>query len=185
MTPEKDAYLVEKFPKMFVERYLDPTQTCMCWGFEIGDGWFDIVHNTCSLIQSHVDWKRKQRALALRYNRALNKALKGDLSSLTKYLSRGVHSTLENDKWVKERVEAALVDGLRKVPDACTQVVVEQVKEKFGTLRFYYRGGDEYVSGIVSMAEAMTAITCEECGKPGVRTNGGWIKVRCEEHTKE
>ena len=35
-----------------------------------------------------------------------------------------------------------------RIPDEVPQVVVEQVKEKFGTLRFYVRGGDKYTDGI-------------------------------------
>ena len=62
------------------------------------------------------------------------------------------------------------------------QVVVEQIKEKLGTLRFYYQGGDDYVSGLVSMAEAITEVTCEECGSTGALRHGGWIKTLCDEH---
>lgn len=65
------------------------------------------------------------------------------------------------------------------------QVVAQQVKEKFGSLRFYYQGGDEYISGLVSMAEAMTEVTCEECGSPGETRSGGWIRVLCDKHEAE
>jgi hypothetical protein len=64
----------------------------------------------------------------------------------------------------------------------CSQVTLDQVKEKFGTLRFYYTGGDDYIRGLVSMAESMSSITCETCGNPGTRTRGGWIKTACKEH---
>jgi len=60
------------------------------------------------------------------------------------------------------------------------QVTLDQVKEKFGTLRFYYTGGDDYVRGLVSMAESMSAVTCESCGNPGKQTGGGWIRTICE-----
>lgn len=65
------------------------------------------------------------------------------------------------------------------------QVVVAQIKEKFGGLRFYYDGGDDEISGMVRMAESWAAHTCEECGKPGVSRNGGWIKTLCDEHEVE
>jgi len=65
------------------------------------------------------------------------------------------------------------------------QVVVEQCKEKFGTLRFYYDGGDEYINGLVSMAESMSEVTCEVCGNPGKRRSGGWIKTLCDHHHEE
>tara|TARA_A100001515_G_scaffold91598_1_gene73033 strand:+ start:3597 stop:3986 length:390 start_codon:yes stop_codon:yes gene_type:complete len=41
------------------------------------------------------------------------------------------------------------------------QVEALQVKSKWGTLRFYVYGGDQYVQGLISMAEAMTSCTKE------------------------
>lgn len=64
-------------------------------------------------------------------------------------------------------------------------VVALQVKEKYGTLRFYYSGGDEYIDGAVSMAERMSAVTCEACGKPGTIRGGSWIRTLCDEHAAE
>jgi hypothetical protein len=56
-----------------------------------------------------------------------------------------------------------------------------QIKEKFGTLRMYSEGEkSEYVSGVVAMAESMSAYTCEECGDRGSRRAGGWVRTLCE-----
>ena len=65
------------------------------------------------------------------------------------------------------------------------QVVVEQIKEKFGGLRFYYQGGDDNIHGMVRMAEAWAANCCEECCAPGKRRNGGWIRTLCDMHEAE
>jgi hypothetical protein len=65
------------------------------------------------------------------------------------------------------------------------QVVVEQIKEKFGGLRFYYQGGDDEISGMVRMAEAWASHACEECGAPGKSRDGGWIKTLCDKHEEE
>ena len=67
----------------------------------------------------------------------------------------------------------------------CSQVVVEQIKEKFGGLRFYYQGGDEYINGLVTMAESWAAHSCETCGAPGERRSGGWIRTLCDHHEAE
>jgi hypothetical protein len=65
-------------------------------------------------------------------------------------------------------------------------VTVDQIKEKFGGLRFYYEGGDDVVDGMVRMAEVWAELSCEECGKPGNRnSNGGWIKTLCDVHQAE
>lgn len=44
-------------------------------------------------------------------------------------------------------------------------ITIEQIKEKFGTLRFDYMGGDARFRGMVDFAEKMTKFTCEQCGR--------------------
>jgi hypothetical protein len=62
-------------------------------------------------------------------------------------------------------------------------VIVVQVKEKYGGLRFYYDGGDTIVDDLVRAAEEATVRTCEVCGKPGeIQSIGGWLKCLCDEH---
>jgi hypothetical protein len=125
MKQELDELLCERYPKMMVNRNKDMKETCMCWGFECGDGWFNILDQLMSNIQHHIDWKNK-----------------------------------------KEEI----------IP----QVTLDQVKEKFGTLRFYYSGGDDIIDGMVRMAESMSGCTCEECGNIGKSRGGGWIHTYCE-----
>jgi hypothetical protein len=102
----------------------------MCFGFEVSDGWYNIIDMMCSNIQHHIDWKNR--------------------------------------------------DGI-----VVKQVVAVQVKEKFGSLRFYYEGGDETIDGIVTMAESMSGVTCEQCGSPGVQRGSSWIKTLCDKHHEE
>lgn len=65
------------------------------------------------------------------------------------------------------------------------QVVVHQVKEKFGGLRFYYDGGNDIIAGMVTMAEAWADRSCENCGSIGTRRSGGWIRTLCDHHEAE
>lgn len=69
--------------------------------------------------------------------------------------------------------------------DGCHPVIVRQIKEKFGGLRFYYDGGDDMVDGMVRMAESWAARACEECGAPGKIRHGGWIRTLCDQHEAE
>lgn len=65
------------------------------------------------------------------------------------------------------------------------QVTVEQIKEKFGGLRFYYSGGDDEISGMVRVAESWAAHTCEQCGARGHIRHGGWVQTLCDKHEAE
>jgi hypothetical protein len=77
------------------------------------------------------------------------------------------------------RAACALIDRHEK-RRAEPQFRFTQVKEKFGTLRLYSEGSDDYTDGVVAMAEPMSAVTCEQCGAPGTQNKGGWISTLCE-----
>jgi hypothetical protein len=59
-----------------------------------------------------------------------------------------------------------------------------QVKEKFGTLRFYMTSANDTMMRAIEEAESKSGSTCERCGKPGKERDGGWIKTRCDECAK-
>lgn len=77
------------------------------------------------------------------------------------------------------------IDWKNSKEEVVAQVTIAQIKEKFGSLRFYYDGGDDYISGMVTLAESMSGVTCEDCGDVGVHRNGGWIRTLCDKHEAE
>lgn len=62
-----------------------------------------------------------------------------------------------------------------------------QIKQKFGTLRVYDRGGDEYTKTIISMTEFMSSVICEVTGRPGrlYCSPTQWYKTLCEEEANK
>jgi hypothetical protein len=176
MNEKLDAELCAKYPKMFAERNLPMTETCMCWGFTHGDGWFNIIDALCANIQSHIDYSVKRNKADSDYNMMLVEVQQGNLTRFNEYFKGYSEHSLE------ERKQTMLASDFRDVTPIVEQVVVEQVKEKFGSLRFYYQGGDDEISGMVRMAESMSNRTCEECGAPGKSREGGWIRTLCDTH---
>lgn len=72
--------------------------------------------------------------------------------------------------------------GLEQLHTDYDPVEFLQIKEKFGGMRCYYRGGDQYVAGVVHMTEVMSYRTCEKCGNPGEERNLPWIRTLCNTH---
>lgn len=125
MNKELTERLYTKYPLIFVEKDLPKTETCMCWGFECGDGWFNIIDSLCNCLQIYSGQPGKK------------------------------------------------------------QIVAKQVKEKFGTLKFYTNDiVDPGVMCLILFAENMSAVTCETCGKPGTLMHRGYIHTLCEECSK-
>jgi hypothetical protein len=64
-----------------------------------------------------------------------------------------------------------------------SEVIALQVKEKFGSLRYYCSPADNYINGVVQIAGKISLITCEQCGMPGMcYSAGGRLAVRCPIH---
>ncbi len=185
MNNQLDEQLCERYPKIFKNRYADMHTTAMCWGFECGDGWFNIIDTLCAEIQSHINNTRRMRAARLRRHRARARALaQGSLQPIMAHLARKYSrfDPVESAAWMEAEARRILEEADVPPPLACTQVVAVQVKEKFGTLHFYYDGGDATVIGLVGMAESLSAKTCEICGDVGKVYDGGWVTTRCAEH---
>lgn len=72
---------------------------------------------------------------------------------------------------------------------------IHQIKEKFGTLRYYFGTTFEYgtvqsniMEAIERWAESRSANTCESCGKYGELRDYSWIVTlcdKCDEERKE
>ena len=43
MNKELQTKLYERFPDLYRQHSLPMTQTAMCWGFDVDDGWFDLL----------------------------------------------------------------------------------------------------------------------------------------------
>ena len=115
MSPELTQKLLDKYPKLFSSKQF--------WGFECGDGWYDLLDYLCG--------------------------------SLVTY-------TYSDE-----------------------EIYVDQVKEKFGRLRFYLSREDDVMHGMVSMAEHMSGRICETCGNRGETRGGSWMVTLCDLHHDE
>lgn len=118
MNPDLDARLVTAFPSLYRDRDASLMVSLMPFGFECGDGWFDIIRR------------------------------------------------------LSERLEPL-------------GAVATQVKEKYGTLRFYIFGGGDAADAAIDEAERESETTCEICGEPGRLIGECWFSVRCERCERE
>ena len=138
MDTELQNQLYEKYPDLFSNRNKSRMESCMYWGCEVGNGWYELLSSICWRISQHQqDIEDRKRILA--------------------------------DQPEKIKAE------LEYFP-----VKFDQVKEKYGGLRIYFTGGDDYVDGLVSMAEEYSYKVCEVCGNAGKPNKGGWITTLCE-----
>ena len=181
MKSELQEKLFSKYPKIFGDRTKPMTETCMCWGLDVGDGWYDLIDVLCE-------------ALTYTYT-----------TSVQVDEEDGKRLGIEPFKLEGKDSYYLIVEP--------PQVIAAQVKEKYGTLRFYYREDyseeivsliktgkypelqkivdrySNYIDGIIHFAEIVSGRTCEITGQSGeLHASGGgrngWLKVLNKEYAK-
>jgi hypothetical protein len=190
MREELDKKLCEKYPELFKHRHADPTLTPMAWGFDCGDGWYNLIDALCNTITNREQNVERDRQYNRDYAKMREAALEGDWSLFNdRYLDTqiGGLKNKETNKyvdWVQQQRDHLLgeIPAWLQNVEPVDRTVCEQVKEKFGGLRFYFMSGDEFVQGAVALAERMSYTICEECGEPGKLRSGGWMRTLCDRH---
>lgn len=156
-----DKYLCRKYPKIYANRHKSPRETCMCWGFP-GNGWFFLLDALSKSIQAHIDNPYYTES----------KSLLNFLKRIWNFLCLVIP---RRHRW-------KFTLRLKMKPVKIPQLVADQVKEKFGGLRFYSSGGDEYTRGMIHLAEELSHYICEECGTMDDTvecTGRGWVRTLC------
>jgi hypothetical protein len=171
MTSQLEHKLIQKYPDFFKNVTKSPQETCMCWGIETGDGWYDIIDNLCGFLTD------------LRQNR---------------------HYYLKLKEEFRDNENHGSIDF------SCPEIVFDQVKSKYATLRVYwhFEGIGDYenikskledpkeidknidrctniVDTAIDFSEYLSSISCEVCGKPGKIEGGYWVETLCLEHSKK
>jgi len=160
MKKELQDKLFKEFPLLYGDKDKPMTQTCMCWGIDCYDGWFDLLYELSSklepLIQKLIDDEP-------------------DMSCTWCGKKKSEHD--DNDCHGPNGYEPFY-------PRA------SQVKEKFGTLSFYMTCATDEMWDLIHEAEGKSGTICEKCGKPGKTVAPcGWYFTFCkdceEEYKKE
>ncbi len=201
MNKDLTMKLVRRFPVIYQDYYSPMSQTCMCWGFDHGDGWFEIIWQLSLAIEEELGYSRLQertflfkKSFAALWNKLIYKLspvrlderkwVDGQGLILVKKAERTWDAKIAQRLLGNKKLRGFEIERIGLKEWAITSwnygFRVGQVKEKFGTLRFYC-GGTPAIDRYVRLAERLSAITCDVCGKSGrLSSNNGWYRTLCK-----
>jgi hypothetical protein len=166
--------LNEKYPKI-----INNTEIC------VGDGWIPLLDKTCYIIQSNIDWTIECKKRDEEYNKMAQAVKNYDHSLFEEFFKAFFDTKGVYTPFLENKLAEVFNGEFRVIQPVCPQVVAVQIKEKFGSLRFYYDGGNQFCRGVISLAEEMSACICEVCGDFGKMRKGGWIRTLCDKHVEK
>jgi hypothetical protein len=96
-----------------------------------------------------------------------------------------LHWGFPRDGWFEliDKASAVLEAEILKLPEEQRiDYRASQVKEKFGTLRFYLHNETDAMRAAIRVAESESAKTCEQCGHPGqLDKTRPWMLTLCSQ----
>ena len=121
----------------------------------------------------------------------LEKKIFGEFPELFKHrydikLSLMSHGFMHDDGWLGLVHDLCRDIKAELEKEPLENFYIQEVKEKFGGLRFYVSCGTERLFKLINEAEKKSYSICEKCGKPGklrigkLRVRSEWYKTLCE-----
>jgi hypothetical protein len=176
-----EQYLMQKYPDLFYKNESGELE-CPC-GAWVPQGWEKTVDDLCGAI--------------VQYTKRTYRYSDGEITNNAYYFWKACASFInwcykmfpKSNKWQYNKHVFSFIEKFRQRYYKCVKynrvyppdVKIDQIKEKFGELRFYYSGGDDQVSGMVRFAEYLCTKTCEVSGeKGGICIRGNWYKTLSE-----
>jgi len=84
-------------------------------------------------------------------------------------------------KSIQSRIDNVTIYDVEDKHHHPPQLECEQIKEKYGELRFDARGGDDQMEGMIEMAVDMCWDICTECGThENLGTTQVWVERLCK-----
>jgi hypothetical protein len=125
----------------------------------------------------------------------LDAALCKDFPKLFNHRHHGMQETAmcwgfeHGDGWEPLiRELATKLEAINDILPNDLHIEASQVKEKYGTLRFYINAAPsaiaDYVYQLIDEAEHKSAKTCDVCGKRGKLRGSGWYYTACKKHAR-
>ena len=108
MKEELERKLFEEFPNLY-RRDKPPTESLMCFGFEVGDGWFDLLYELSREVQHLVESDERYKNLEVQQVKSKFAGLRYYTSFVTPELNKLINEAYgyRNDELPKARGEAA------------------------------------------------------------------------------
>ena len=160
--------IMNKYDNLYKERTLPMSETCMCWGLSVGDGWLPLIDKVSSMLNSPV------------YSSTIS--LKdGDDYIMFHYKYPYVVMKQVKEKFGLLRIyyECEFPE-INNLPKHIKELPENKIKLNDIVSKSY-----SYVDGVIDFAEHLSGTICEVCGEDGELREGSWSKTLCDEHWKE
>ena len=195
--------LMRKYPDLWPRDADGNLRESDC-GAGVPAGWESLVDNLCGAInqylKNHVNYVER-RPLWFKFKNVLYKKLIVPIGNVVHILlqpSEFKMSIYIGTRTYNTSLQAKANAFFRRFQPhhkfnkyLVEKITVAQIKQKFGSLRFYYDGnGDDTICGMVKLAEYISSHTCEITGNAGSIHKSGdgyssWYRALSETKAKE
>jgi len=156
MKAELQKKIFEKYPKIFRDKGESPMKSLMCFGLDIGDGWYELIDEMCSKLVAI----EKVSGLVV-----IARQCKEKYGSLRFY-----NSICFPQPFIGTIFFSKIIVKTRGYKAKAKQAAI----------------WTNIAEDVIHCAENRSCYTCEDCGEYGkTRRSTGWHSTLCDKHAKE
>lgn len=209
MNEELTKKLWTKYPLLYEDKDGSIRDTLIPFGFSCGDGWYDLINELSAALEKEIREYKKQYPdlecetcwCSKEEHYGCKSPYPGKCLAVKKVGTKyqfGVKIFKFKPKWLSSKLTKLFyfcratrnkILGLffyKYQVCYCEKYRhphprASQVKEKWGTLRFYITHGTDKMYDLISEAERKSATICESCGQPGTLRGSSWVETLCDE----
>ncbi len=160
MNKENTNKLWEKYPIIFAGRYLSLQESLIPFGFEHGDGWYNIIDELCENITTLIG----------------NKDIKVTAVQVKeKFGGLRFYYDIESSNTFMSKINSIVSTFMFKKKWGTQYWTFIHFKQKF------YKTTEEKIRYATRDAESKSYETCELCGEPGKTRGKGWVTTQCDQ----
>lgn len=161
MKKELQQKLYDDFPSLYQQKDLTIQQSCMPWGFECGDGWYNLIYG--------LSW-----AITNLYPSIQASQVKEKFGGLRFYYNIVNNEDYHYPFWRNDYIPLFFRKRFWRIELYITRIF-EKICGHFG-----YHNIDHYIYELIDTAESESYKICEQCGSTDdVKQSEGWIRTEC------
>ena len=214
LNQEFQKSILDRCPLLYAGRHSSIRESLIPFGFDVGDGWYDLLYNVSVELESEIEDLSKEHSFGCICSCKKEDHFCNTGACQTTYkvplwkpkLTFAYYAL--NDVRLSTRVRVKIQKFKRKInrfvwwlagkgllyktsncecPTYTPNLPkATQVKEKFGELRLYMCFATDKMYNIIDNATRKSCTICEVCGESGeTRFDIGWDTTLCNEHHRK
>jgi hypothetical protein len=131
MTLKKEGKLIKQFPELFKKIYSSPEDSCMAFGIECGDGWYQLIYDLSEEITKYYKENKNKFSEEIEYEQIKEKY--GLLRVYTNYVDDYIDNLINIAEQKSKNIcqNCGSIEDIKKINSSWVTYYCKECRDKY------------------------------------------------------